>query len=239
MQRRLVAIVAIAGCLLLTGCEEVDLYSNLTEREANEMVAVITEAGMDASKVSKDGKVWTLATPKREFPQVVALLDARGYPKDRYETLGEIFKKEGFISSPVEEHARLVYGLSQELSNTISAMNGVVFARVHVSLPEQDPLSDTRKVSSAAVFIRYDPQVDLSSQVGSIKSLVVNSIEGLPYDRVSVVLSPAHSFYPPTPRPAWPAAMAAKSVLGLGALASALAMAFWLWNAAKKKRGAG
>jgi len=95
------------------------------------------------------------------------------------------------VSSPLEERARLIYGLSQELSQTVSSIDGVVEARVHLAMPEADPLAETQKPSSASVFIKHDPQVDLTDRVGAIKALVVNSVEGLPYDRVTVVLVPA------------------------------------------------
>lgn len=160
------------------------------------MVAVMESAGLDAAKTTKDGKTWTLATPQGQFPQAVALLQARGYPRERFESLGEVFKKQGFVSSPIEERARLMYGLSQELSNTLSNIDGVVSARVHLAVPETDPMSDTVKPSSASVFIKHDPQVDLSGQVASIKALVVNSIEGLPYDRVTVVMVSARPLPP-------------------------------------------
>ena len=194
--KRLWLAGVLASALVLTGCGRSELYTGLTEREVNEMVAVMESAGLDASKTTKDSKTWTLEATPAQFPQAVALLQARGYPRERFESLGDVFKKQGFVSSPMEERARLMYGLSQELSNTLSNIDGVVSARVHLAVPEADPMSDTVKPSSASVFIKHDPQVDLSSQVGSIKALVVNSIEGLPYDRVTVVMVPARPLPP-------------------------------------------
>jgi len=202
MRRGVVAGVLVAVALLMSACAEKELYGGLTEKEANEMVAVLQSAGVSASKASKDGKIWSLQTEANDFPKAVAVLHDQGYPRDRFESLGEVFKKEGFVSSPMEQRARLMYGLSQELSQTISSIDGVVQARVHIAVPEADPLSEEPKPSSASVFIRHSPDVDLSSQVGSIKALVTNSIEGLPYDRVTVVLFPARPVATPPPTPA-------------------------------------
>jgi type III secretion protein J len=190
MRRSFLAALA-ATSLLLSACAEKELYGDLSEREANEMVAVLQNAGVSAAKSSKDGKVWALKTRPEQFSSAVAVLHDQGYPRDKFESLGDVFKKEGFVSSPMEQRARLMYGLSQELSQTISSIDGVVQARVHIAVPEADPLAETQKPSSASVFIRHNPDVDLSGQVGSIKALVTNSIEGLPYDKVTVVMFPA------------------------------------------------
>jgi type III secretion protein J len=226
--RALLALAAAA--VLLAGCQRAELYTGLNEREANEMVAVVEGAGFTASKSTPDnGKTWTLDAPKGEFPQEVALLQARGYPRDRYESLGDVFKKQGFVSSPTEERARMMFGLSQELSHTISEIDGVVDARVHLAMPQDDPLADTQKPASASVFIKYDPSVDLTSQIGSIKALVVNSIEGLPYDKVTVVLSAAHPIQP-APRQASLANLGLPALLGCAVIGGAAGFGLWRRN---------
>jgi type III secretion protein J len=49
--------------------------------------------------------------------------------------MGKVFKREGFVSSPLEERARLVHAMSQEIANTINNIDGVVTARVHLVVP--------------------------------------------------------------------------------------------------------
>ncbi len=230
-------IAPLALVAALAGCSRAQLFTGLTEREANEMMAVVQSSGLSAIKSSKDnGKTWTLEAPQGQFAQEVALLQARGYPHERYESLGDVFKKQGFVSSPTEEHARLTYGMQQELERTLTDIDGVVDARVHIAMPQADPLSDTPKPSSASVFIKYDPSVDLSSQVASIKSLVVNGVEGLPYDKVTVVLSPVRAM-PAPPRPPTVAAVGAP-VLLLVAAAGGVAGA-GLWRLQRRRRGRG
>jgi type III secretion protein J len=58
-------------------------------------------------------------------------------------------------------------------------------------VPERSPLSDKPQPSAAAVFIKHRPDRNLAAQVPQIKALVVNSIEGLAYDNVTVALFPA------------------------------------------------
>ena len=175
---------------LLAGCSEQELYGQLNERQANEMVAVLRSAGIAAEKQSRDGR-FSVLTAQGDFSTAVRILNAQGYPRESFDTMGKVFKREGFVSSPLEERARLVHAMSQEISNTIASIDGVVTARVHLVVPERNPLADKARPSAAAVFIKHRPDKDLSSQTTLIKALVVNSLEGLSYDNVTVALFPA------------------------------------------------
>jgi type III secretion protein J len=62
-----------------------------------------------------------------------------------------------------------------------------VDARVHIVLPENDPLSEYFQPSSASVFIKHRQETDIQHFIHPIKQLVVNSIEGLTYEKVSIV----------------------------------------------------
>jgi type III secretion protein J len=172
---------------LLAGCSDQELYSQLTEQQANEMVAVLRGAGIDADKQGKEGH-FSVLTSSGDFSRAVRTLNAQGYPREQFDSMGKIFKREGFVSSPLEEHARLVYALQQEIANTIASIDGVVTARVHLVVPERSPLADKPQPAAASVFIKHRPDKDMAAQVPQIKALVVNSLEGVPYDNVTVAL---------------------------------------------------
>ena len=195
---------AMVGTLLLglVACGKSELYGKLTETQANEMVAVLQNAGISAEKTSAGEAGFSIETDQADFGRAVQTLRAQGYPRDEFASLGTVFKKEGFVSSPLEERARLVYRLSQELSNTVSRIDGVVQARVQLAMPQADPLSDKVKPSSASVFIKYRPGFSPEKQIGAIKSLMVNAVEGLTYENVTVALFPAQ----PMPLPVQPSA---------------------------------
>jgi type III secretion protein J len=215
-----------ALALLLGACSKQELYSQLSERQANEMVAVLRSAGIDAEKQVREGQ-FSVATASGDFAQAVRTLSAQGYPRESYDSMGKIFKREGFVSSPLEERARLQHAMSQEISNTLANIDGVVFARVHLTLPEKNPLADKPAPASASVFIKHRPEKNLSGQITQIKAIVVNSIEGLAYDNVTVALFPAESFpAEPVKAPtAVPQAMSAGGTpLMAGTLAGAVAL---------------
>lgn len=204
--------------LLLAACGEQELYAQMSQRQANEMTAVLRSSGIEADKKPRDGGTFAVMVPHDSFSQAIDVLRAHGLPREGYDTLGQVFKKEGFGSSPIEDRARLNHALSQEIANTLSSIDGVVAARVHLSLPERDPLADKPLPSSASVFIKHRAGVDLNSRVGNIKSLVINALPSLPYDNVTVALFQAEAL--PVARAAPAASMA-----GLGGLGTALAIA--------------
>jgi type III secretion protein J len=185
--------------LLLVGCDD-PLYSNLDEREANEMLAILLQHDIGADRTrAKDGTV-TISVSKSQLADAVTLLKERGYPRQRYASVADVFPGDSLISSPLQERARLNYALSQELSHTISDIDGVLSARVHIVLPENDRSQKESAPSSASVFIRHARAVPLEPVVPQIKTLIANSVPGVVYDRVTVVLVPVDG--PPTVHPA-------------------------------------
>jgi type III secretion protein J len=195
MRFRVWMMLILSAALFLSGCSSQDVHSGLSEAQANELIAALSDVGISSEKSKVDDK-WTISVSKGDFAKSVETLRSVGLPRDEYASLGTVFKKEGFGSNPLEERARLNFGLSQELSRTINEIDGVVLARVHLTMPEADPMSREAKPSAASVFIKYRSGFDLRSQTGAVKSLVTNAIEGLTYDKVSVTMVPAKSVAP-------------------------------------------
>jgi len=191
--------------LLLTGCGEKVLYSSLSEQEANAMVAVLYNEGIAAEKQGTIDEGFSVLTAKQSFSRAVELLRSNGYPRNKFESLGDVFKKEGFVSSPLEERARLNYAQSQELAKTLESIDGVILARVHLAVPKKDPLSEDAKPASASIFIKHQRGIKLGERESQIKALIVNSIEGLPYENVTVAMFPSE----PSPMPNKPSQEAA------------------------------
>ena len=182
-------LVAALLALLLAACtRQVEFMSSLPEAEANEVMAALQNAGIRADKVpGKEGMVG-MSIDAAQVGRSVDLLRSKGLPRARYAGMGQVFKKEGLISSPLEERARYLYALSQELGSTLSQIDGVMVARVHVVLPERGAAGDPTMPSSAAVFIKYQEGYNLEVLQPQIRRLVNNSIPGLTPEKISIVL---------------------------------------------------
>ena len=183
-----IALIALGG-VLLAGCDkEVALHSQLEERQANLVMAALLDGGISCHKTPGDEGMWNVMIPESRFAEAANLLERKGLPRRAYQGVAEVFKNTGMVSSPSEERIRFMDALAQDLSRTISGIDGVVDARVHVVLPENDPFAKNTLPSSAAVAIRSRWDADITDLVPSIKNLVKNSIEGLKYEKIAVTV---------------------------------------------------
>lgn len=190
------AVIFIVIASLLGGCSDrVELHRQLSEQEANEVVAELADKNIRATKFpAKDGVVITVNTV--DIGRAVRTLEAVGLPRVARTTLGDTFRKEGVISTPLEERARYIYALSQELEATLSNIDGVIVARVHVVLPERVAPGEPVQPASASVFIKHDPRLDPDNIRARIRRMVASSIPGMStavdnLQKLSVIFVPA------------------------------------------------
>jgi type III secretion protein J len=234
-RHRTPGLAAIAALLLvlLSGCKQ-EVYTKLTESDANEMLAVLLPAHLDATKDSPDGKTWNVMVESSQMGTALGLLHANGLPAEHRASLGDMFKKDGLISTPTEERVRFIYGVSQELERTLASIDGVIVARVHVVLPNNDPLAEHVRPSSASVFIKYRSDVNIATLIPTVKNLVVRSVEGLSYENVNVTLAAAVA--PPAESLAQPTNASMTFVLGLLLVltAATLGGGYFFWTRSRK-----
>lgn len=197
-------LLAALACLVLTGCQK-QLYGNLSEKEANDVLAALLEAGIPSEKREGEESTYAVWVEETEFARAVRILDDRALPGKRYDDLGTVFGKNAMFSTPMEEKARYLYAMQEELSRTISEISGVLVARVHLVLPEQDQLGREISKPSAAVFVkhvddeRHDPEVHLRQ----IRELVAASIPQLDKNDIVVTFFPVAIKDSPAFTPNW------------------------------------
>lgn len=204
MLRCLRFLLLLPLVVLLAGCK-VEMYSGLSEDQANEMLSTLLRRGIEAEKMAAGKNGFTLSVNDDDLVRALQVLRENSLPRESFKNLGEVFSGEGMISSGSEVQARMSYALSQELADTLSRIDGVLTARVHVVLGVNDKVNNITIVPSAAVFLRHAPDSPVVNLVPEIRELVAGAVASLKYDNVSVMLVPVReSVTVPDTRPASP-----------------------------------
>ena len=186
-----VLVLCLCACLL-AACK-IELFGRIDEVDANAVMTVLYSEGISATKIQVDDKFWRIEVDESDQQRALLVARSQGVPRERFASMGDLFKKEGLVSTPSEVRMRYAFALSQELSNTLSHIDGVISARVHPVIPVNDPLSDKVKPASAAVFIKHLPDADLQQMAPAIKTLIARSIEGLKVENVSLTFFPTRA----------------------------------------------
>jgi type III secretion protein J len=180
----------------LCGCLSRDLQSGLTEQDAQEIVVMLKQNGLEAYPVRETASdhdtapAWTVRVKGGGRNLLVAwqIMQDNGLPRQKLKGLEEVFSSKGMIPTASEEKARMLLALSGELTRTIRSITGVVDARVQVVLPENSPLLDKAQWSppTASVLVKHQgPAPPLTED--EIRRLVARGVEGLQPENVAVV----------------------------------------------------
>ncbi len=181
--------LAFAALLALAGCR-VEVYDKLSQRDANEITALLLSSSVDAKRIEEKDGTFAVEVPEGDFAMAVQLIADSGLPRPQFHSMVDVFENDRLIASPSEERARLGYAISQELSQTVSGIDGVVSARVHLATPALDPLGRRVGKSSASVAIHHEEVLSTEGLVPRIKLLVSHAVDDLEYDDVLVALFP-------------------------------------------------
>lgn len=184
---RFLLILTLAA--LLAGCK-VEMYTGLSEEQANQMLSTLLRRGISAEKFSAGKNGYTLSVEDSQLVLALQVLKENSLPREAFKSMGDVFGGEGMITSSSEEQARMSYALSQELADTLSRIDGVLTARVHVVLGVNDPVNNIKVEPSASVFMRHTPDSPVVNLVPEIRELVASAVASLKYDNVSVMLVP-------------------------------------------------
>jgi type III secretory pathway lipoprotein EscJ len=157
----LACVIGVTGC----GQGKDSLVSVDSEKEANRVLVALEEHGISgAEKVStvRQRKTYfEILVPPDRLYEARRLLLQLDIPHESQQGFEGMLKSSGLIPTKTDERARLMHAMAGELSRTLEAIGRVVQARVHVVLPETDPLAsassfkDATAKPTAAVLIKY------------------------------------------------------------------------------------
>ncbi|PWI50835.1 EscJ/YscJ/HrcJ family type III secretion inner membrane ring protein [Rhizobium phaseoli] len=194
----------LALCLFLAACSQ-DVLTGLDQRDALDAQVLLERAGISVTMKSEKGGTYAITAETADHARAIELLAGAGLPRQSFGNVAELFPGNGFLVTPYEQKARMSYATEQQLAETLSGLDGVATARVHVVLPEENGRGLIKEKARAAAVLQYRPGANLNEIDMKSRSVLVNSIRDLSYEDVSVVVSP----WSEVGAPAVPAAAAA------------------------------
>lgn len=209
-RRRVVAsLIALVLTIACAACSRVELYGNLGEEDANEILVLLSENGISSQKkkeVRQNEVFYAIVVSPDDVARARALLVQHNLPRRKQLGLTGVYKEKGLIPTPDEQKARFLLALKGEIINSLERVPDVVDADVVLNLPTVDEFADpeTRKLKrpTASVVIKAKPSAITNQTVteAKIQQFVANGVEGLHPRDVTVIISylPAKE---PTVRP--------------------------------------
>lgn len=184
----LAASVAIGFAVVLWS-QEPDyrpLYGSLAGLDASQVVETLASSGIAYRVEPNSGALLVKAS---DLANARLKLAAAGVtPTDSHIGFEILDKDQGLGTSQFMEATRYRRGLEGELARTVSSLNNVKAARVHLAIPKSSVFVRDERKPSASVLVELYPGRSLEpSQVMAIINLVATSVPELNKAQVTVV----------------------------------------------------
>lgn len=185
---RLASLLSLLA--LAAGCTA-PVAAALSEDDANRVVLALQRSGVHGDKEpdpTAEGRFRVLVHRDEASKAVAAMRDEELPPRPSPGVL-EAVGKSSLVPSMAVEHAQFIAGLAGDLERTLTSIDGVVAARVHLSAPPRAPLDAAPQRATASVLVKHrgatspvDPE--------AVQRLVAGAVAGLAAADVAVVLVP-------------------------------------------------
>jgi len=175
----------IVGVFFWAGSETYrPLMTNLTPEDSAKIIRVLRDKNIPFH-IDSGGKQIDL--PPERLHDFRLELATMGLPENS--VVGyEVFDKQSLGTTSFVQEINRVRAKEGELMRTISAIRGIVKARVHLALPKKSAFIEDQQEPTASVVIDLRPGVRLKEkQIYGIQKLVSSAVEGLDEERVAIV----------------------------------------------------
>lgn len=161
------------------------LYGDLLDEDAVAITDQLAAQGIRFELRNENTEIWI---PEGDISNVRIELAREGLPKRG--TVGyELFDGgEGFGTTSFMQNIRQLRALEGELARTITSIDAINQARVHLVLPRRELFARTEQEPSASIFLQLDSSASLPRQVVSaVQNLVSAAVPRLKPSAVSIV----------------------------------------------------
>jgi len=183
----LAGVLAIGAAMLLWAMKPamVPVASKLTQKEAITVTELLRAERIPFEIQSGTGMI---LVPADQLDGLRLKLAASGIGAGDDVGIEMLQKDQSLGTSRFIENARYHHAMETELSRTISSMNNIDTARVHLAIPKQSVFIRNRAKPSASVMIKMLPGRSLDDeQVAAIIHLVASSVPYMEAGNVTIV----------------------------------------------------
>lgn len=184
--------------LFFAGCAQQVIAHQQTERDANKMVKILKDQGIEAVKV-KDEEArdlrFNISVPADQEHNALAILEDHNLPETVKTDSAAVAGSGSLIPTAEQELTKKIVGIEGDLTNALRAMPRVVDVHVAVTIPREDPLRDPNEAKprpKASVMLVYQPDATDVPPVSTedVQRFVQAKFEGIRSEEVSVLLMP-------------------------------------------------
>ncbi|GMR08250.1 MAG: flagellar basal-body MS-ring/collar protein FliF [Gammaproteobacteria bacterium] len=161
------------------------LYGNLTDKDVGQVMEALKKANIKY-KIDRDTGVIMVSSDQVYNARIT--LAAESLPRGSNTGYEVLEQQEKFGISQFMETARYQQAMEGELARTITTIDSVQNARVHLAIPRQSAFVRNRRPPSASVVLNMYPGRNMTSgQVQAISHLVASGIPNLESNQVTVI----------------------------------------------------
>lgn len=160
------------------------LLGDLEPKDAGDIVAQL-ESEKIPYQLTNQGT--TILVPKDKVDSVRLSLASEGLLTGVGNGF-ELFDKSKFGETDFEQQISYQRALQEELRRTITRVEGVEQARVHLVIPKKSVFLEDEGTASASVVIKLKPRAKLKpEQVKGLNDLIIGSVEGLKSENIHII----------------------------------------------------
>lgn len=193
VKRSMPAIIVIASIFVfallfswIQGQNLRTLYPGMSETDRHASFEALKQANFDPVIDSGSGE---LNVPADQYHEARLLLASQGLPASASQGgFANLSQESTMTTSQFMEQVKYMNAIEQELARSITQINTVQAARVHIAAPKQSVFVRDRTPAKASVVVTPQPGRRLSdSQVQAIVHLVSSSVPYLAANDVAVI----------------------------------------------------
>ncbi|WP_109419955.1 type III secretion system inner membrane ring lipoprotein SctJ [Proteus terrae] len=185
-------LLALLCCLfpLLSGCKDQSLLTNLDQRQATEIQAVLQKHQITSTRKALGKGLFDISVKKEDMGIAIQILEEYQLPTLSRIEVTQLFPSDALVSSPQAEKARLISAIEQRLEQSLLTIDHIIDARVHVSYP----ISPTERIippphASALVFYE-EGMLDNNQLTDDVRAFIHNAFNDMNENNITVLLYP-------------------------------------------------